>query len=144
MRREHIRATPSWYRGPPRYDCVLAEKDPSKEGFRGLHAAQVRLLMSFLCNDIEYPCALVRWFSPVGDEPDDLTGMWVVEPDYTADGSLLYGVVHLDTILRAAHLIPVFGDAIIPADFHYSQSLDAFNAYYINKFADHHAHEVAF
>ncbi|THG93454.1 hypothetical protein EW026_g7789 [Hermanssonia centrifuga] len=144
MRREHIRATPSWYRGPPRYDCVLAEKDPSEDGFRGLHAAQVRLFMSFLCNNIQYPCALVRWFSPVGDEPDDLTGMWVVEPDYTADGSSLYGVVHLDTILRAAHLIPVFGDAIIPANFHYSQSLDAFNAYYVNKFADHHAHEVAF
>ncbi|THG97315.1 hypothetical protein EW026_g4652 [Hermanssonia centrifuga] len=144
MRREHIRATPSWYKGPPRYDCVLAEKDPSLEGFRGLHAARIRLFMSFSCNDIEYPCALVRWFSPVGDEPDDLTGMWIVEPDYNADGSSLYGVIHLDTILRAAHLIPVFGDAIIPADFHYSQSLDAFNAYYVNKFADHHAHEVAF
>ncbi len=84
--------------------------------------------MSFSCNNIEYPCALVRWFLPVGDEPDDLTGMWVVEPDYTADGSSLYGVVHLDTILRAAHLILVFGDAIILANFHYSQSLDAFNA----------------
>ncbi|PSS31904.1 hypothetical protein PHLCEN_2v2328 [Hermanssonia centrifuga] len=84
MQREHIRATPSWYRGPPRYDCVLAEKDPSKEGFRGLHAAQVRLLMSFSCNDIEYPCALVRWFSPVGDEPDDLTGMWVHQQNVTS------------------------------------------------------------
>src|SRR6266567_488792 len=30
---------------------------------------------------IEYPCALVRWFSRVGDSPDDHTGMWVVQPD---------------------------------------------------------------
>ncbi|THG93063.1 hypothetical protein EW026_g8064 [Hermanssonia centrifuga] len=132
MRRERIRATPTWYRGPPRYDCIFAEKDDSLAGFRGLHAARVRLFFSFKYSGIEYPCALVNWFSPVSDEPDDLTGMWIVEPDFNADGSRSYGVVHLDCILRAAHLIPVYGDAILPPDFHPSQSLDAFRAFYVN------------
>ncbi|KAJ3551631.1 hypothetical protein NM688_g4593 [Phlebia brevispora] len=144
MRRELIRATPSWRKGPPRYDCIFAEKDPSLPGFRGLHAARVRLFFSFQSQGVSYPCALVQWFTPVGEEPDPLTGMWIVEPDTDVGGSRLYGVIHLDTILRAAHLLPLFGDAILPPNFESSWSLDAFRSYYINKFADHHSHEIAF
>ncbi len=144
MRREHIRATPRWRKGLPRYDCVFAEKDSSLDGFRGLHAARVLLLFSFTCGGVSYPCALVRWFSPIADEPDDLTGMWVVEPDFNGDGSPSFGIMHLDAVLRAAHLLPVFGDAFLPANFHFSQSLDSYKSFYVNKFVDHHAHEIAF
>ncbi len=73
-----------------------------------------------------------------------MTGMWVVKPNVYADGSPSFGVMHLDAVLRAAHLIPVFGDAFIPASFHFSQSLDSFNIFYVNKFVDHQAHEIAF
>ncbi|PSR92366.1 hypothetical protein PHLCEN_2v4724 [Hermanssonia centrifuga] len=144
MRRERIRATPSWFKGPARYDCVFAENDSTVEGFRGLHAARVRTFLSFKSGGVEYPCALIQWFSPVADEPDELTGLWVVEPDFDGDNRPFYGVIHLDSILRLAHLIPVFGNAILPPDFHQSQSLDAFKTYYVNKYADHHAHEIAF
>ncbi|THG92798.1 hypothetical protein EW026_g8234 [Hermanssonia centrifuga] len=144
MRRERIRATPSWFKGPAHYDCVFAENDSTVEGFRGLHAARVRTFLSFKSGGVEYPCALIQWFSPVADEPDELTGLWVVEPDFDGDNRPFYGVIHLDSILRLAHLIPVFGNAILPPDFHQSQSLDAFKTYYVNKYADHHAHEIAF
>ncbi|THG94259.1 hypothetical protein EW026_g7178 [Hermanssonia centrifuga] len=144
MRRERIRATPSWFNGPARYDCVFAENDSTVEGFRGLHAARVQTFFSFECGGVEYPCALIHWYSPVADEPDELTGLWVVEPDFDTDNRPFYGVIHLDSILRLAHLIPVFGDAVIPPDFQQSQSLDAFKTYYVNKYADHHAHEIAF
>ncbi len=144
MRCERIRATPLWLKGPARYDRVFAENNSTVEGFRGLHAARVRTFLSFKSGGVEYPCALIQWFSPVADEPDELTGLWVVEPDFDGDNRPFYGVIHLDSILRLAHLIPVFGNAILPPDFHQSQSLDAFKTYYVNKYADHHAHEIAF
>ncbi|KAI0364939.1 hypothetical protein BV20DRAFT_1056861 [Pilatotrama ljubarskyi] len=152
MHREHIRATPSWRKGPARYDCVFLGKDPSELGFRSLHVARVRLLFSFrpdplfsvLDTSEDIPCALVEWFSPVDDEPDGDTGLWEVEPDLDDDGSRILGVVHLETVLRSAHLIPVFGEDPVPLRLRSSDALDSFRAYYVNKYADHHAHEIAF
>lgn len=57
---------------------------------------------------ITYPCALVHWFSTVGDSPDDETGMWMVEPDFLR-GKRVLEVIHLDSILRGAHVIGVSG-----------------------------------
>ena len=54
------------------------------------------------------------------------------------------GIVHLDTIVRAVHLVPNFRDVVIPVDFHFSHSLDAFTSYYINKYADYHTHECIY
>jgi hypothetical protein len=48
-------------------------------------------------------------------------------------------------LLRGAHLIGVARKEIVPvADFDFSDSLDAFQAFYVNKYADHHAHKIAF
>ncbi|KAJ7913802.1 hypothetical protein B0H13DRAFT_2465411 [Mycena leptocephala] len=41
--------------------------DPDLPGFRGLLAARVLLFMSFKHLGITYPCALVTWFSAIGD-----------------------------------------------------------------------------
>jgi hypothetical protein len=52
-------------------------------------------------------------------------------------------VVHLDTFLRGAHLLPVFDGATrLPVDFHFSYSLGAFEAYFINKYADNQMYEI--
>ncbi|KAJ7613474.1 hypothetical protein FB45DRAFT_1111991 [Roridomyces roridus] len=148
MRHERIRAVKSWYSGPSRYDCVFIEHDGDADGFRGLHAARVHLLFRFKYHGVDYPCALIHWFSAHGNEPDPDTGMWIVKPDWVRgrprDPSL--AVVSLRTIFRAAHLIGMAGKEFVPADelFNFSHSLDAFKVFYINKYADHHAHEIAF
>ncbi|KAJ7856211.1 hypothetical protein B0H14DRAFT_3643571, partial [Mycena olivaceomarginata] len=144
MYREHIRAVRSWRSGAPRYDYVFVEQDTNQAGFRGLHAARVLTFMSLKMSGIVYPCALVTWFSAIGNEPCPDVGMWMVEPDLDADGGRQMSIIHLDTILRAAHLIPVYGDHPVPRHFKYTSSLDLFAAFYINKYADHHSHEIAF
>ncbi|KAJ6630166.1 hypothetical protein B0H10DRAFT_2362304 [Mycena sp. CBHHK59/15] len=144
MYRERIRAVRSWRGGAPRYDCVFVEQDPDQPGFRGLHAARVLAFMSLRHSGIAYPCALVTWFSAIGDVPCPDVGMWMVDPDLDAAGKREISIIHLDTILRAAHLIPVYGDEPVPRHFKHYDSLDRFAAFYINKYADHHSHEIAF
>ncbi|KAF8156531.1 hypothetical protein B0H34DRAFT_658796, partial [Crassisporium funariophilum] len=54
-------------------------------------------------------------------------------------------VIHLDTIFRAAHLIGVSDRHFLPKhNFDHSKALDAFKSFFVNKYVDHHAHEVAF
>lgn len=146
MHRELIRAVPIFHKRYPRYDCILAEKDSEKAGFEGLHAARVLLLFSFFHERQKYECALVHWFSPIDDEPSRVTNMWVVEPDRDNRGKRVCGVIPIGSILRGAHLLPVFGEEFIPlADkVNFTNSLNCFRAYYVNKFADHHSHEVVF
>ncbi|KAJ7862335.1 hypothetical protein B0H14DRAFT_3613333, partial [Mycena olivaceomarginata] len=122
MHHERIRATKSWYRGPRAIRLCL-------------HAARVRMLFRFKYRGIDYPCALIHWFTARGDQPCPETGMWIPS----------LAVVHLDCLLRGAHLIGVAGRDFIPIhNFGFSDSLDAYKAFYVNKYADHHAHEIAF
>ena len=140
MRREHIRAVISWRNAPGRYDTVFVNTDSSADGMRGLDVACVRLFFSFSHDGIEYPCAFVHWFSRVGNSPDDHTGMWVVQPDDENPPS----IIHLDSIVRAAHLLPVFGPGRAPRTLSFTDTLDKFTRFYVNKFIDHHAFETVF
>ncbi|EGO01325.1 hypothetical protein SERLA73DRAFT_167426 [Serpula lacrymans var. lacrymans S7.3] len=120
MRRETIRATPLWRKHAAHYNCAFVERDPSIPGIRGLDV----------------------WFSHILDEPDELTGLWKVQPDTNDDGSPSLEIIHLDCIFRSAHLMPVFGDyghRFIPSDIDFTNSLDKFPTFYINKYIDHHA-----
>ncbi|KAG6811290.1 hypothetical protein H0H92_008157 [Tricholoma furcatifolium] len=113
------------------------------EGFRGLHVARVRLFFDITRERRKYSCALVTWFSTVGDEPCAETGMWIVKPDYARDGERIMSVIHIDTILRGAHLIGRAGLDRVPRRLLHSDSLDAFQEFYVNKYIDHHSHEIA-
>ena len=144
MRRERIRAVKVWRRGPGRYDTVFVNADPSKEGMQGLEIARVRLFFSFSHDDVEYPCALIHWFSRVGDLPDEHTGMWVVEPDMLDDGEPFMSIIHLDAVVRASHLIPVFGQGHVSRTLQFTDTLNTFTRFYVNKYVDHHAFEIAF
>lgn len=144
MRRERIRAVSSWRKGPPRYDCMFISTDPDAEGMRGLDVARARIFFSFRAGGKKYPCALVQWYSCVGEEPDEETGMWVVQPDVNDDGSPVLAVIHLDSIVRAAHLIGAYGENFVNKTITFDTSLDAFHSYYVNKFADHHSFAIAF
>jgi hypothetical protein len=142
--REHIRAVDLWRKGHGRHDTVFVSGDPDKEGFRGLLVARVQLFMSVVHNKVTYPCALVSWFSTVGDLPCPDTGMWKVAPDFDLTGGRAMSVVHLDTVLRSAHLMGVAGSNFIPPDLKFYNSLDAFREFYVNKYIDHHSHEIVF
>lgn len=144
MRKEIIRASPSWRRRGPRYDCVYIVKDPEASGFRGLHVARVWLFFAFEYAGERYECALVHWFMPEDDEPDEMTGMWIVEKDEEEGGGPAISVIHIDTILRAAHLIPVFGARTLDLHHDHRKTLDVFERFYVNKYIDCHANEIAF
>ena len=145
MRRKYIRATPNWRRkGVSRNDCVFVEREPENEGFQALGVAQVQMFFAFHHDGILYPCALVRWFETYGDQPCPETGMWRVKPDFDQHRDWVCSVIHIDSILRAVHLLPVFGKDFIPKELRYHQTLHAFKLYYVNKYADHHSHEVAY
>ncbi|KAF8268153.1 hypothetical protein EI94DRAFT_1786067 [Lactarius quietus] len=147
LRHEWIRSTASWYGGPARRDCIFVGNSdlPDAPGMRGLLVARVHLFFSLIHDGIKYPCALVHWFSLVGDEPCNETGMWKVTPDFRG-GKRCLEVIHLNTILRGAHLIGISGTSFLPSDpdFTFDKSLDVFQSFYVNKYVDHHAHEIVF
>ncbi|KAF8265260.1 hypothetical protein EI94DRAFT_1736260, partial [Lactarius quietus] len=73
-------------------------------GLQGMHQEclnimQLLVLFSFIWMGVLYPCALVQWFTYIADKPDEAMGLWVVQPDYNADGSPAIGVIHLDLVL---------------------------------------------
>ena len=141
MHRQIIWSTPSWRQKEARRDCVLVVEDEDKPGMRGMIVGRVRAFLSFSFNNTIYPCALIDRFKRVGRAPDPITGMWKVQPELRGSQPVR-AVVHLDTILRNVHLLPVFGTGHIPPQLHYSQSLDIFSSFYVNKYADHHSFEV--
>jgi hypothetical protein len=145
MRREHIRAMSSWRKGAPRYDCVLLNSHPDLEGAQAFDVACVFLFLSFKHSDTVYPCALIQWFSFVGSEPDDDTGLWMVEPEFQETGEPHLAVIHTDSIYQAVHLLPVYRTAEhVRGAVTMHSSLDTFRLFYVNKFADHNAFETLF
>ncbi|KAL1718598.1 hypothetical protein EV715DRAFT_200969 [Schizophyllum commune] len=140
MRRERIRSTPSWY-GCPRRDTVLINIGGDPSVMKGMNIGRVFLFMAFNYDGITYPCALIQWLVPASDAVDDETGMWIVEPEYLHDGSPSLEVIHLETVARGVHLVGTYGMDMLPEDFHFSYSLDAFRTFYVNHYSDHHMHE---
>lgn len=143
MRREHIRATPSWFKsGQPRFDCAFVKHDRCGESSGGPHVVRILLFFGFKCDGIYHRCALVQWFEHTADQPDDETGMWVVRRARRNQGLPTASVIPISSIIRAAHLIGVYGTALVPRELKHYQSLDSFRTFYVNKFADHHAFEL--
>ncbi|KIJ09357.1 hypothetical protein PAXINDRAFT_87547, partial [Paxillus involutus ATCC 200175] len=141
--RKIICSTPSWRHGPARRDCVFVNLASTTAGMRGMSIARVLLFLAFDHDQTECPCALVQWFNTIGNEPDEDTSMWVVEPSYNPDRSPQLAIIYADTIVCAAHLLPVFAsDQFIPKSVNLHNALNAFNLFYVNKFADHHTFEL--
>ncbi|KAJ3734108.1 hypothetical protein DFJ43DRAFT_994349, partial [Lentinula guzmanii] len=54
-------------------------------------------------------------------------------------------VVHLNTLLRGIHLMPMYGSQPLPCyDMNHYNSLDIFSAFYVNRlgFADYHSNKI--
>ncbi|KAG2142815.1 uncharacterized protein EDB93DRAFT_1292179 [Suillus bovinus] len=125
MRHEHIRVVPSWHKGPARFDCAFVNTDDRHDG---IHT---------------YPCALVQWFHRIAEERDELTGMWMVAPSFNEDGSRDLSIIHIDSIIHGAHLLPIFGTQLVPRGLRFYNSLDVYRGFYVNRFIDHHAFALA-
>ncbi|KIK34771.1 hypothetical protein CY34DRAFT_97330 [Suillus luteus UH-Slu-Lm8-n1] len=143
MRHECIRSTPSWHRGPPCHDCVFVSMDNTTGGINGMEIACVLCFFSFFHRNTVWPCAVVHWFKCIGSRPDEDMGMWMVCPSMDEDQSHEISIIHVDLIFCAAHLVPMFGDKFVPEHVNFHNSLDAYMGFYVNKFADHHAFEIA-
>ena len=139
MHQERIRSTPSWY-DHPRYDTVFVVLDDTVPGMKGMNIARIRLFFSFNYR-VDHHCALVNWLDCEDEEPDQDTGMWVVSLE-KKNGVPVTQVIDVRTIVRAAHLIPVFGSQTVPRDVHHYNSLDRYQTFFINKYVDHHSHEL--
>ena len=111
---------------------------------QGIYVGQVKLFLSFFYQGTKYCCALVDWFSCVGDSPDEDTGMWVVERDHDADGHQISQAIDLDTVIQCAHLIGVYRPDPVNTELKFSDSLYAFHTYYVNKYVDQHSFEIVF
>ena len=150
MHHERIHASPGWRHDPMgRYDCALVTVDAEAPGFRGFEAVRIRLFFDFQRETDTKPhaCALVEWFSKCGPAPCADTGMWIVEPDMDTSQNRVMSVIHVDSMYRGVHLLPVFGRSRVPTEpdcLLHSHTLDAFKAFYVSKYADHHAHEILF
>ncbi|KAJ7470114.1 hypothetical protein B0H11DRAFT_1730665 [Mycena galericulata] len=145
MYRERIRSNPRWHGSYARHDTVFVETDSERAGMLGMCIGRVFLFFSFTYRGVDHSCALVHWLSAAGDTPDPDTGMWVVTPEthYGPRNRKVktLAIVPLDCIARAAHLLPIYGSALLPEDFHFSYSLDVFRSFYVNRYIDHHAFE---
>ena len=148
MYRERIRVTPAWNRGESsvaRHDCILVQVGPEDDGFRSMQAARVRLFFSIIHDNLTIPCALVEWFETVGNNPHGDVGMWVVKPDYTGNRQRrVAAVIHLDSVVRGVHLIPVYKKQQISRKHTYSMTLNTFRRFYVNKYIDYHAFETIY
>ena len=86
-----------------------------------------------------------QWFETTGDLLCLETGMWMVHPDIDQhQHQHVLSVIHINSILHAAHLIGVCGSSFIPDNLTYTKLLQAFKNYYVNKYPDHHAYEIAY
>ncbi|KAH9014681.1 hypothetical protein EDB84DRAFT_1277590 [Lactarius hengduanensis] len=139
LRCERIRSTPHFF-GYSRRDTVFVVVDDSQAGMEAMEIGRVLLFFSFEYRRKSFSCALINWFVHT-DERDPDTGMWVVKQELDRRGQPTLEVIHIDSIARAAHLLPVYGDSRVPESFHYHCALDSYRTFFVNHYVDHHAHE---
>ena len=140
---EWLWSVPRWHGGAERCDYVFIAQDEDLPGFHGLLVRQVLGFIKLTHEGITYPAAVISWFEMIGTHPCPQMNMWKVRHDLGANGQWQLKIVHLDTIVQGVHLISIAGSAYIPYELDYTNSLDAFKAFYVNIFIDYHAHEIA-
>jgi len=145
MFHEVIRAVSYWGMGEipgPRYDCVYVVKHGTPgTGMCNLRVARIRSFFSFEYGSETHCCALVHWYKLWRDEPDDDNRMYIVQPDIIS-GYRNMAVITVDSIIRAAHLLPIFDETRLDHSLNYTHSLDVFKAFYVNHLVDPHAYEL--
>lgn len=139
MYHERIRSTPLWQGRYSRRDTVFIETNSTPPGMPGMDVGRIYLFFSFSFRNVLYPCALIHWFECVGRHDD--TGFWMVRPAYERNGRPSLAVIHIDSIIRGAHLAAVYGSGLVPDNIHFYHTLDRFRTFFVNNYADHHMNE---
>lgn len=86
---------------------TVSDNDSEESTMHGMLVACILLFFSYHDPKLhrEFPCALVHWFIPALQEPDPVTGMWVIKLEILG-GKLMLKVIHLDSIIQGAHHLP--------------------------------------
>lgn len=153
MKCKHIHAIGCWRKCPGCYDTMFINtssnnasvntEDLSVHGILGLEVAHAHLFFSFALDGVKYQCTKVHWFSRTTNMLHNVTGMHVIKPDHLPNGWPATAVIHLDTVFRAAHLLPVFSTHPTPSKHQqFEQTLNLFSEFYVNRYINHHAFEV--
>ncbi|KAH9031532.1 hypothetical protein EDB85DRAFT_2074105 [Lactarius pseudohatsudake] len=126
-------------RGAPQYDTVLVNM-----GDGGNKALPMSGYAAARHSGENFPAALVWWYTLSDDSGhrDEATGMWLVEREYNWDQKPHLAVMHINTIFRAVHLLPYFGQEHVRKGFSYTDTLDTYANFYVNKYADHHSFKI--
>ena len=145
---EQIWVTPAWNRGEssaPRYNCILVQVSPEDSRFSSMQVVCVWLFFSIKHDNNTIPCALVEWYETIGNSPDKNIGIWVVKPEYTASRQQrVAATIHLNSVVRGVHLIPVYRKQKISHKHTYSTTLNNFQQFYVNKYIDYHAFKTMY
>ncbi|KAG0702844.1 hypothetical protein DFH29DRAFT_804359, partial [Suillus ampliporus] len=114
-------------------------------GIDGMEVSHVLCFFfsSFRHSQETFPCALVHWFKLMVNEPNPDTGMWMVQPSFHADSSRELSIIHVDTIIRTCHLLPIFDSDFAPENLTLHNVLDIWPSFYVNRFIDYHAFKRA-
>jgi hypothetical protein len=138
---ECICSNPS-FKGNPRCDTVFVvlDSDESQPGMHGMVIAHVLSLFSL--SSQSFSCTFVNWFILHDRKLQDAdTGMWTVHLEWNHHtGKPVYQVIDVDTIVRGAHLLPVFGSHCVPEGFSDHNALDSYQLFFVNHYVDHYAH----
>ena len=140
MKCECIHAVGHWWKGLGCYDMLFINTHHDNVDLIHLHGGSWPWGGScapFLFIHSWWSEISMHWVSCTTDTLSDITGMHVVEPDCLPDGRPVTVVVHLNTVFRVVHLLPIFSKHQ-----HHEQTLDLFSEFYINRYIDYHAFEV--
>jgi hypothetical protein len=132
----------SSFHGNPCHDTMFVEMDGNQPGFFDRIVACVLLFFSFEYQQKSHSCALVHWFVHDKDVPDQGTTMWEVQLEHDKHNHPLVEVISVDSIIHAAHLLPVYGHSHVLEHFSHGQALDCYKSFFVNHFSDHHTHEL--
>ncbi|KXN93142.1 hypothetical protein AN958_00066, partial [Leucoagaricus sp. SymC.cos] len=144
MTSERIRAVPLWKKQGSRYDTIFVKQSPDNETIStGLQVARARLFFSFIFQGEMHKCALIEHYHFLDSMPDEDSGMWTVRPMYHGRFKVL-SIIPISKIYRASHLLPFFASyTTLPQSLTYDQTLDYFKIFYVNRYIDYHAFEIA-
>ena len=112
---EQIHSHPDWQGKYVWYDTMFVKTGSELDPMHGMTIGCALLFFSLTFRDEYLPCALIQWLVP-SNVPNENTGMWVVQSEFTGNGHRTLSVIYIDCVARAAHLLPIYRTSFIPED----------------------------